>query len=181
MSSKASPLRWNAAWTESGTKPSSSISACRSNARCRRFASSVFREIDTSSPPTDFRAHHPRLLRPEELAAIESIGPVAGMVGIMVGFGPNFMSAVRSGSRLVLENGYHRADTLRSLGLTHAYCVVEDVTRKDESGSPQIPTSSRTRPSISHRSGRQCSGIFSIRGYARCWSSCRRKTRSRWN
>jgi hypothetical protein len=83
-------------------------------------------------PSTDFRAHHPRLLRPEELSGIESIGPVAGMVGIMVGFGSNFMSAIRSDSRLVLQNGYHRAYTLRSLGFTHAYCIVEDVTRKDE-------------------------------------------------
>lgn len=85
-----------------------------------------------SCPSTDFRAHRPRLLRPEELTGIESIGPVIGMVGIMVGFGSNFMSAIRSDSRLVLQNGYHRAYTLRSLGFTHAYCIVEDVTRKDE-------------------------------------------------
>jgi hypothetical protein len=85
-----------------------------------------------TSPSTDFRAHHPRLFRPEELTGMESIGPVAAMVGIMVGFGSNFMSAIRSDSRLVLQNGYHRAYTLRSLGFTHAYCVVEDVTRKDE-------------------------------------------------
>ena len=81
---------------------------------------------------SDFRAHHPRLLRPHELKGIDSIGPIAGMVGIMVGFGSNFMSAIRSGSRVVLQNGYHRAYTLRSLGFTHAYCIVEDVTRKDE-------------------------------------------------
>jgi hypothetical protein len=81
---------------------------------------------------TDFRAHHPRLLRPDELGAIGSIGPVAAMVGIMIGFGSNFMSAVRSDSRILLQNGYHRAYALRSLGFTHAYCIVEDVTRKDE-------------------------------------------------
>jgi hypothetical protein len=54
------------------------------------------------------------------------------MVGVMVGFGSNFLSAIRSGSRLLLQNGYHRAYALRSLGFTHAYCIVEDVTRKDE-------------------------------------------------
>jgi len=85
-----------------------------------------------SCASSDFRAHNPRLLRPEELNGIDSIGPIAGMVGIMVGFGSNFMSAIRSGSRVVLQNGYHRAYTLRSLGFTHAYCIVEDVTRKDE-------------------------------------------------
>ncbi len=85
-----------------------------------------------SSPSTDFRPHRPRLLRPHELAGIASSGPAAAMIGVMVGFGSNFLSAVRSGSRLLLQNGYHRAYTLRSLGFTHAYCIVEDVTRKDE-------------------------------------------------
>jgi hypothetical protein len=32
----------------------------------------------------------------------------------------------------VLHNGYHRAYSLRSLGITHAPCFVETVTRKDE-------------------------------------------------
>jgi hypothetical protein len=85
-----------------------------------------------TSPSTDFRSHHPMLLRPEELAGVTSVGPYVAMVGLMVGFGSNFLSAVRSGSRVLLQNGYHRAYTLLSLGFTHAYCVVEDVTRKDE-------------------------------------------------
>jgi hypothetical protein len=85
-----------------------------------------------SSPSTDFRAHRPRLLRAHELAGISSSGPAAAMIGVMIGFGSNFLSAVRSGSRLLLQNGYHRAYTLRRLGFTHAFCVVEDVTRKDE-------------------------------------------------
>ena len=85
-----------------------------------------------SSPSTDFRAHSPRLLRADELAGLDSSGPIAAMVGIMVGFGSNFLSAVRSGSRILLQNGYHRAYSLRRLGLTHAFCIVEDVTRKDE-------------------------------------------------
>lgn len=85
-----------------------------------------------TSSSTDFRAHHPRLLTPAELAGLTSVGPVVAMVGIMVGFGSNFMSAIRSGSRLLLQNGYHRAYTLRSLGFSHAYCIVEEVTRKDE-------------------------------------------------
>ena len=85
-----------------------------------------------SSPSTDFRAHRPRLLRAHELAGIPSSGPAAAMVGLMVGFGSNFLSAIRSGRRLLLQNGYHRAYTLRSLGFTHAFCIVENVTRKDE-------------------------------------------------
>jgi hypothetical protein len=85
-----------------------------------------------SSRSTDFRAHKPKLLRPGQLAGMASSGPAAAMIGVMVGFGSNFLSGIISDDRVLLQNGYHRAYTLRSLGLTHAYCVVEEVTRKDE-------------------------------------------------
>lgn len=85
-----------------------------------------------TSPSTDFRSHSPRLLRPAEIPGVTSSGPISAFVGIAVGFGSNFLSAIRSDKRIVLQNGYHRAYALRSAGLTHAYCVVEDVTRKDE-------------------------------------------------
>ena len=85
-----------------------------------------------TSPSTDFRSHSPRLLRPAEIPGVTSSGPISAFVGIAVGFGSNFLSAVRSDKRIVLQNGYHRAYALRSAGLTHAYCVIEDVTRKDE-------------------------------------------------
>ena len=85
-----------------------------------------------SSPSTDFRSHSARFFTADDVAQFNSSGPTAGMVGMMFGFGSNFMTAIRSKSRLLLQNGYHRAYTLRSLGFTHAYCIVEDVTRKDE-------------------------------------------------
>lgn len=86
-----------------------------------------------SSSSTDFRERTPMLLRGEQLRAIgEEEGPVAAMLGLPVGFGCNFMSAVRSGRRIVLQNGYHRAYALRRVGITHAPCIIEEVTRKDE-------------------------------------------------
>ena len=85
-----------------------------------------------SSESTDLRAHEPLLLSPEQLGGVSSYGPVASAIGLLVGFGSNFMSAIRSEGRLVLHNGYHRAYTLRSLGITHAPCIVETVTRTDE-------------------------------------------------
>lgn len=85
-----------------------------------------------SSESTDLRAHEPALLRPDQLAGVAGYGPIAGAVGLIVGFGSNFLSVVRSDDRLLLQNGYHRAYALRALGLTHAPAVVEDVTRKDE-------------------------------------------------
>jgi hypothetical protein len=85
-----------------------------------------------SSPSTDLRGHEPRLLARTEAAAICSTGPIAGVIGLIVGFGSNFLTAIRSDNRLVLHNGYHRAHSLRSMGITHAPCLIETVTRKDE-------------------------------------------------
>lgn len=85
-----------------------------------------------TSPSTDFRSHSPRVLRPEEIPNFTSSGPVSAFVGIAVGFGSNFLSAVRSDTRICLQNGYHRTYALRCAGHKYAYCVVEDVTRKDE-------------------------------------------------
>lgn len=85
-----------------------------------------------SSGSTDFRAHAARLLGAEDLKRLVSFGPVSAAFVLPVGFGCNFMSAVRSGGRAVLQNGYHRAYALRALGITHAPCIVTDVTRKDE-------------------------------------------------
>lgn len=85
-----------------------------------------------SCPSTDLRPHDPILLRGVQTAILDSIGPIAGAIALPIGFGSNFLAAIRSERRLVLHNGYHRAHALRSLGITHAPCLVETVTRKDE-------------------------------------------------
>ena len=85
-----------------------------------------------SSPSTDLRAHEPCLLDRGQIANLSSFGPIAGVIGLIVGFGSNFLSVIRSDSRMVLHNGYHRAYALRALGITHAPAIVETVTRKDE-------------------------------------------------
>jgi hypothetical protein len=85
-----------------------------------------------ASPSTDFRVHPHAVLRPHQLRGHASFGPVSAALAVVVGFGSNFLSAVRSGKRLVLHNGYHRAYALRAMGFTHAPCVVSEVTRKDE-------------------------------------------------
>lgn len=85
-----------------------------------------------SSPSSDLRAHEPQLLRAEQLANVSSYGPIAGVIGLIVGFGSNYLTVIRSGNRMVLHNGYHRAHALRALGITHAPAIVQTVTRKDE-------------------------------------------------
>jgi hypothetical protein len=85
-----------------------------------------------SSRSADFRFHEGVLLRPEQVRDYNTFGSVGGMLGLVVGFGPNFLSAVRSDKRLILQNGYHRAYALRDLGIRYAPCVIETVTRRDE-------------------------------------------------
>lgn len=81
---------------------------------------------------TDFRFQEPALLRPDQARGYEGFGAIAGIVGLVVGFGSNFLNAVRVGKRMLLNNGYHRACALRSLGITHAPCVIQTATRTDE-------------------------------------------------
>lgn len=85
-----------------------------------------------SCESTDFRAHEPILLRGTDIPQRTLFGPLAAMVGVGIGFGSNCLSGVRSGTRVLLQNGYHRAYALRASGLKYAPCVIEEVTRKDE-------------------------------------------------
>ncbi len=84
------------------------------------------------SDSTDFRFHEPILLRSEQIQGYDSFGPIAGVVGLVVGFGSNFLNVIRVGKRLLLHNGYHRACALRGLGIKHAPCIIQTVTRPDE-------------------------------------------------
>jgi hypothetical protein len=84
------------------------------------------------SPSMDLRFHEARLLAPAQLGGYEAYGAIAGIVGLVVGFGCNFLTAVRVGRRHLLVNGYHRAVALRALGLTHAPCIVQTATCADE-------------------------------------------------
>jgi hypothetical protein len=83
---------------------------------------------------TDFRPHDPVLLRPDQIRDHETFGPVSGVVGLAVGFGSNFLTAIRQGGdgRVLLHNGYHRAYALRALGITHAPCIIQTVATADE-------------------------------------------------
>jgi hypothetical protein len=88
---------------------------------------------------TDLRFHEPTLLRAEQAPGYESFGMIAGIVGLVVGFGGNFLNVIRVGNRLLLNNGYHRACALRALGITHAPCAIQTATRTDEVGLVSRP------------------------------------------
>lgn len=80
----------------------------------------------------DLRFHESVLLRPDQVRDYDSFGPIAGVVGLVVGFGSNFLNVIRVGKRLLLHDGYHRACALRNLGITHAPCIIQTVTHPDE-------------------------------------------------
>jgi hypothetical protein len=71
-------------------------------------------------------------LRPDQVTGYDAPGPVAGVIGLVVGFGSNFLNVIAAEGKLVLNNGHHRAYALRELGVTHAPCVVQEVTRREE-------------------------------------------------
>lgn len=85
-----------------------------------------------ASESNDLRLLDTTLLRPGQLSSLRNLGPVAAAVGVVVGYGSNFLSLVRSDDRVVLHNGYHRAVAMRAAGITHAPCIVQTVTRRDE-------------------------------------------------
>ncbi len=79
------------------------------------------------SPSNDLRFLGATPLRDREFQDCSSLGAVVSVLGLAVGFGSNFMNAVYSDGRLILNNGSHRAYTLRKLGVTHAPCIVQHV------------------------------------------------------
>lgn len=90
----------------------------------RRF---VFR-----SSSHDVRFHELVTLRPEQVRGYETFGPLVGLAGAVIGFGSNFLNVISVGKRLLLHDGYHRAYALRQLGVTHAPCIIQQVTHAEE-------------------------------------------------
>lgn len=84
------------------------------------------------SDATDFGAQVPQFLPDGLLDTLKATGPLTAALTIPIGFGANFLSAIRSDNRILLHNGYHRAYALRALGIRYAPCIVQTVTRRDE-------------------------------------------------
>jgi hypothetical protein len=95
----------------------------------RRLGGQRFAFVSDSN---DLRFLDTELLRPDQISGYDSSGPIGAVVGLVVGYGSNFLTVVRSDNRMVLHNGYHRAVAMRAAGVTHAPCVIQTVTRRDE-------------------------------------------------
>ncbi|MBK8907134.1 MAG: hypothetical protein IPM60_04295 [Rhodospirillales bacterium] len=90
------------------------------------------RRYDFISASSDLRYHESVFLRPDQLRDYTSFGPIAGVFGVVVGFGSNFLNVIQADNRFLLNNGYHRACALYAAGVRHVPCIIKTVTRKDE-------------------------------------------------
>jgi hypothetical protein len=84
------------------------------------------------SPSNDLRFIDSVFLDPSQIVDRPPAGTAAGIIGLVVGFGSNFLNAVHAENRLVLINGTHRAYSLRSMGVTHAPCIIQHVSTREE-------------------------------------------------
>src|SRR5437867_5872131 len=84
------------------------------------------------SPSNDLRFLEAKVVAPAQVAGLSSSGRPFACIVLTIGFGSNYLNALEVEGRLVLNNGSHRAYALRDMGLTHAPCIVQQVTRRDE-------------------------------------------------
>jgi hypothetical protein len=84
------------------------------------------------SPSDDMRFLGALPLEPDNITDYPPPGNLAGVIGLAVGFGSNFLNAIYAENRLILNNGSHRAYALRDLGITRVPCIVQHVSTRDE-------------------------------------------------
>ena len=84
------------------------------------------------SPSNDMRFLGAMKLQADNIQDYPPPGNLAGVVGLAVGFGSNFMNAIYAENRLILNNGSHRAYALRKMGVTHVPCIVQHVSLREK-------------------------------------------------
>ena len=84
------------------------------------------------SPSNDMRFLGTMKLQGGNIQDYPPQGNLAGVVGLAVGFGSNFMNAIYAENRLILNNGSHRAYALRKMGVTHVPCIVQHVSLREK-------------------------------------------------
>ncbi|MFL5339616.1 MAG: hypothetical protein ACJ8F7_05550 [Gemmataceae bacterium] len=97
--------------------------------RAGRVSDEMFAFVSDSA---DLRFLEAVMLRPEQIRGYQAMGPIAGVVALVVGYGSNYLNVISAKGRLILNNGHHRACALRHLGLTHVPCAVQRATRAEE-------------------------------------------------
>jgi len=84
------------------------------------------------SPSNDLRFLGPMILQSDNITGQPHPGVLVGVIGLAVGFGTNLLNVIHAENRLILNNGSHRAFTLRQLGVTHVPCLVQHISSREE-------------------------------------------------
>lgn len=85
-----------------------------------------------ASPSRELRFLDSYLLEPSKLSIRKPNGYPVAFVCLGVGFGCDLLMVMEINGRLILQNGSHRAYCLRQLGVSHAPCVVQKVSNREE-------------------------------------------------
>lgn len=85
-----------------------------------------------TSVSKDLRALDVQVIDPRSIAGLSAGGSPAAVLAVVVGYGPNLLTAYRAGDRLVLKNGSHRAYALRAAGHDRVPCLIENMSRPEE-------------------------------------------------
>jgi len=97
--------------------------------KVRRIAQNQFSFVSVSN---DLRLMGIFNLKPDQISGLPPVGVPVSIIAAVVGYGVNFLSAMSVENRLVLFNASHRAYALRELGIKHAPCLIQRVTRREE-------------------------------------------------
>ncbi len=84
------------------------------------------------SSSNDFRFVEAKLFGPGDFMNYLPQGPVTSVLGLVIGYGANFLSGIKVENRLILINVSHRAFALRDMGITHVPCLIQHVSRREE-------------------------------------------------
>jgi hypothetical protein len=85
-----------------------------------------------SSHSNDFRFLEACLFSPVQVPSYDPPGPPFAVMGLVMGFGSNYLNTIQAEGRLILGNGSHRAFALREAGVTHVPAVIQKVSRREE-------------------------------------------------
>jgi hypothetical protein len=93
--------------------------------------------VSSENPGLRFLGAYEQPYRPGVLHGETPGGQPVHLIALVLGYGGSTANAYRVGSRIILNNGFHRLYALRSLGITHAPLVIQSITHP-ELELPQI-------------------------------------------
>ncbi len=85
-----------------------------------------------SSASNDLRVLSAAQFDPARERDMQLHGHPLAAIGLFVGYSSNLLTALHFENRLLLLNGSHRAYALRSLGVTHAPCLVQRAQQRND-------------------------------------------------